>query len=126
LLLSLDEESAFNNVTYSRLLYNIRKRKIFKLLLEFVKDFLRNRRITITIDNYTTTKRNIDVDISQDFLLFLILYLFYNANLLEICDNIKLRISFIKFVNNVNILIYKKLTKHNCKVLSKIYDKCEQ
>jgi len=56
----------------------------------------------------------------------LILYLFYNANLLKACDNIKLRINFINFVNDINILIYEKFTKHNCKVLSKIYDKCEQ
>jgi len=96
------------------------------LFFKFVKDFLRNWRITITIDNYTTTKRNININISQDFLLLLILYLFYNANLLKIYNNIKLKISFIRFVNDVNILIYEKLTKHNCKVLNKIYNKCEQ
>jgi len=56
----------------------------------------------------------------QNFLLFLILYLFYNANLLKIYNNIKLKISFIEFVNNINILIYKKLIKYNYKVLDKI------
>jgi len=59
-------------------------------------------------------------------LLSLILYLFYNANLLKACDDIKLRISFTNFVNDVNILIYKESTKHNCKVLSEIYDRCKQ
>jgi len=59
----------------------------------------------------------------ENFLLFLILYLFYNTSLLKIYNNIKLRISFIKFVNNINILIYRKLTKCNCKVLDKIYSK---
>jgi len=113
-------------VTHNRLLHNIRKRKILKLLLKFVKNFLKNWRTTITINNYTTTKRDVNVNISQDFSLLLILYLFYNANLLETCDDIKLRISFTKFVDNVNILIYKKLTKRNCKVLGKIYNKCEQ
>jgi len=96
------------------------------LLLEFVKDFLKNRHITITIDNYITTKRNININILQNSLLLLILYLFYNANLLKIYNNIKLKFSFIEFVNNINILIYKKLTKRNYKVLNKIYNKCEQ
>jgi len=111
---------------HNKLLYNIRKRKVSKLFFEFVEDFLKNRHITIIIDNYTTTKRYISVNILWNLLLFLILYLFYNAKLLKICNNIKLRISSIKFVDNVNILIYKKLIKCNCKILNKIYNKCKQ
>jgi len=71
-------------------------------------------------------KRNVNVNISQDSLLSSILYLFYNVNLLEVCDDIKLRTSFTDFINDINILIYKKFMKRNCKVLSEIYDKCEQ
>jgi len=59
-------------------------------------------------------------------LLSLILYLFYNVNLLEACDDIKLKTNFINFMNDVNILIYKKFIKCNCKVLNEIYDKCKQ
>ncbi len=125
-LLSLNKKSAFNNVTHSRLLHDIKKRKVFKLLLEFVKNFLKDWRITITINDYMMTKCSMNVDISQDSSLLLILYLFYNANLLKACDNIKLRTNFIDFVNDINILIYEEFTKYNCKVLSEIYDKCEQ
>ncbi len=96
---------------------------MFELLLESVKDFLKNRRIIITIDNYITTKYIINIDISQSFSLLFILYLFYNIDLLKTYNNIKLQINFIKFVNNINILIYNKSTKRNCKVLSKIYKK---
>ncbi len=56
----------------------------------------------------------------------MILYLFYNANLLKVCNNIKLKTNFINFMNDVNILIYEKFIKCNCKVFNKIYDKCEQ
>ncbi len=56
----------------------------------------------------------------------LILYLFYNANLLKACDNIKLKTNFINFVNDINILTYKEFMKCNCKVFSEIYDKCKQ
>ncbi len=125
-MLSLNDESAFNNVMYSRLLHDIKKRRVLRLLLEFVRDFLKDRHIIITINDYTTTERSVNVDISQDSSLSLILYLFYNTNLLEVCDNIKLRTSFTDFINNVNILMYKEFMKRNCKVLDEIYDKCEQ
>jgi len=111
---------------HSKLLHDMKKRKVSRLLLEFVKNFLKDQCITITIDDYTMIKHSVNVDISQDFLLSLILYLFYNANLLKACDNIKLRISFINFVNDVNILTYKEFMKCNCRVLSEIYDKCKQ
>jgi len=125
-LLNLNNKNIFDNITHNRLLYNIKKRKVFELLFEFVKDFLKNKRITITIDNYTTIKRIINIDVLQKISLSSILYLFYNINLLETCNNIKLQINFIKFVNNINILTYNKLIKRNCKVLNKIYKKCEQ
>ena len=125
-LLSLNKKSAFNNVMHSRLLHDMKKRKVFKLLLKFVKNFLKDQRITITINDYTTMKCSMNIDISQDSSLSSILYLFYNVNLLEACNNIRLRTSFTNFINNVNILIYEKFMKHNCKVLSEIYDKCKQ
>ncbi len=125
-LLSLNEKNAFNNVTHSRLLHDIKKRKVSRLLFKFVKNFLKDQCIMITIDDYMMIKRSININISQDFLLSSILYLFYNANLLEACNNIKLRTSFTNFMNNVNILTYKEFMKCNCKVLNEIYDRCEQ
>jgi len=125
-LLNLNEKSAFDNVMHSRLLHDMKKRKVFRLLLEFVKNFLKDRCIMITIDDYIIMKCSVNINISQDSSLSLILYLFYNANLLKACDDIKLRINFTDFVNDINILTYKKFIKYNCKVLSKIYDKCEQ
>ncbi len=125
-LLSLNEKNVFDNVMHSKLLHDMKKRKVSKLLLEFVKNFLKDQRIMITIDDYTTMKRSMNVDISQDSLLSLILYLFYNANLLKACDDIKLRTNFTNFMNNVNILIYEEFIKRNCRVLNKIYDRCKQ
>jgi len=71
-------------------------------------------------------KCSVNINILQDFLLSLILYLFYNVNLLKAYNDIRLRTSFTNFVNDINILIYKKFMKRNCKVLSEIYDKCKQ
>jgi len=120
--LSPNSKNVFDNIIYSRFLHNIKKRKIFELFFEFVKDFLKNKRTIITINNYTIIEYIININILQFFLL-LIFYLFYNIDLLEIYNNIKLQISFIEFVNNINILIYNKSIKRNYKVLNKIYKK---
>jgi len=125
-LLSLNEKNAFNNVMHSKLLHDMKKRKVFKLLLKFVKNFLKDWCITIIIDDYIMMKCSVNVNISQDFSLSLILYLFYNVNLLKACDDIKLRTNFTNFVNDVNILIYKKFIKYNYRVLNEIYDRCKQ
>ncbi len=63
LLLNLNEKSAFNNVTHSKLLHDMKKRKGFKLLLKFVKNFLRNQCITITINDYIIIKRSMNINI---------------------------------------------------------------
>jgi len=110
-------------VIHDRLLHDMKKRRVFRLLLKFVKNFLKDRCIIITIDDYTMMKCSVNINISQDSLLSSILYLFYNANLLEAYDDIKLRTNFINFVNDVNILTYKKFMKCNCKVLDEIYDR---
>jgi len=104
----------------------MKKRRVFRLLLEFVKNFLRNQRITITINDYMMMKCSVNINISQNSLLSSILYLFYNVNLLEACDDIRLKTSFTDFVNDINILTYEKFMKRNCKVLSEMYDRCKQ
>jgi len=49
---------------HNRLLHDMKKRKVFKLLLKFVKNFLKDQCITITIDDYMMMKHSMNVDIS--------------------------------------------------------------
>ena len=71
-------------------------------------------------------ERTANVGIPQGSPLSPILYLFYNADLLEIYNNIRLRTSIIGFVDDINILIYSELTEENYKKLSKVYEKYEE
>ena len=121
--LNLNVSEVFDNVSHFRLFHNIRKRKILSKLLKWMKDFLKNKNIILIIEKYTQTKRRINVSISQNFLFFSILYLFYNANLLKMCENVKLRLNVINFVNDINILTYSEFTKRNCDVLKKTWNK---
>ena len=121
LFFNLNVNNAFDNVLHFRLLHNIKK--ISDKLLKWIKDFLKNKNTTLIIENYTMIKRRISVNISLNSLFFSILYLFYNANLLKSCENIKLRFNVIKFVNDINILMYNKTTKWNCEILKKTWNK---
>ena len=70
-LLSLNVSKTFDNVSHARLLHNMRKRRVLTLLLNWVKDFLRERRTTLTINEYTLLERRAKVNISQNFLYYL-------------------------------------------------------
>ncbi len=67
----------------------------------------------------------IKIDISQNFFLSFILYLFYNANILEIFKRFKYKITIINFVKNINILTYDTNIISNCKTLKKTHVICE-
>ncbi len=51
-LLSLNEKNAFNNMMHSRLLHDMKKRKVSRLLFKFMKNFLKDWCIMITINDY--------------------------------------------------------------------------
>ena len=54
-----------------------------------------------------TKKKSIFIEILQEFFLFLILYLFYTAELLKTCNNISDQLSTSIFVNDITLLIYE-------------------
>ncbi len=62
--------------------------------------------------------------ISQDFSLFLILFLFYNVEFLEICNSTQVKINSLTFVNDINLFVYELITEENCKQLEAIYNRC--
>ena len=64
--------------------------------------------------------------IPQGSPLLSILYLFYNADLLEICERPGTNTSAIGFVDDANILPYGKITEENCKTLESIHRQCEK
>ncbi len=68
--------------------------------------------------------REINADISQRFLISLILFLFFNASLIKKCEALRIKIKVLDFINDINILIYDRFTEEICRTLSKAYDVC--
>ncbi len=124
-LLSMNFASAYNHVSRERLMHNLRKKEIFDWIMIWTSSFIKNRHITLIIDDDTTFMSKINADISQDSSIFFILYFFYNVNILKSLKRSRYKIIIIEFVNDINILIYQTSTKNNYKALKKAYVECE-
>jgi len=68
--------------------------------------------------------REINADISQRFFILLILFLFFNASLIEKCEALKIKIEVLDFINDINILVYDRFTEEICRTLSKAHNVC--
>ena len=82
--LLINVKNAFPSVSKQWLLYNLWKRKIPKVLVSLITSFLLNRSSSIKCSNYTSPQHPCDISIPQGSPLSGILYLFYNANILDV------------------------------------------
>ena len=125
-LLSMDVAGAFDTVSHQRLIHNLRKRKIPKWITDWTESFLSERRTTLTIQRRTTDVFDVRTGIPQGSPISPILYLFYNADLLEICQRPGTNTSSLGFADDVNVLAYGKSTEENCRTLERIHKECER
>ena len=121
----MDVAGAFDTVSHQRPTHNLRKRKIPKWITDWLNSFLGDRSTTLAINRKVTGRFAVRTGIPQGSPLSSILYLFYNADLLEICDRPGKNTSAIGFVDDANILAYGKSTDENCKTLEAIHRQCE-
>ena len=113
---------AFDHVLHERLTHNLRIRKIFIRLVNWVNSFLKNKQFTLSFDGKTSALRPVLTNILQGFFVFPILFLFFNAELVEGCEKLEIKASLVKFVNDVNILTYERLTANIYETLSRVHE----
>ena len=102
-VLFLDVEGAFPNAVTDRLIHNLKKRRIPALLVGFVARLLTNRRTKLRFDDYTSEYRDIINGIGQGDPLSMLLYILYNADLLEIPDD-ELREDALGYVDDIALV----------------------
>jgi len=123
-MLSLDVTEAFNHVLHIRLLHTLRMRRTSNYIVDWTRSFLKDRESSLMFNEQINVMRWVDADISQRFLISSILFLFFNASLIEKCEALKIKIEILDFVDDINILIYDKFTESICETLSRAHDVC--
>ena len=83
-VLFLDIEGAFPNANPEKLVHNLRKRRVPAKYAKFIQVMLREWITMLRFDGYVLDCIPIDNGIGQGDLLSMVLYQFYNADLLDI------------------------------------------
>ncbi len=112
-MLGLNVVEAFDQVLHIRLLHMLKMRRTSSYIIEWTCSFLKNRETLLIFDEQTSIMREINADISQEFFISSILFLFFNASLIEKCEALRIKIEVLDFVNDINILVYDRFHWRN-------------
>ena len=123
-LLMLDVKGAFDNVSHARLLHNLRKRGISEKATNWIKSFLDNRSTVIVIPKGESPRYDIETGIPQGSPISPILYLFYNADIADICRH-KGHLA-PTYIDDVSVLVKGPTAQANCETLREIHTEIQQ
>lgn len=119
-MLLFDVAGAFDNINQSRLIHNLRKRQVDHKLVQWIQSFLSGRTTIIKTREHTTDPIFMPNGIPQGSALSQILYLFYNADLLDKIAKRK-KTSAIGYIDDIAILTIEKTTEEICKTLAEVH-----
>jgi hypothetical protein len=123
-LLSLDISGAFDTVNPTRLLDTLRKKRIPGWLVRWVQAFMTDRTTTLVVQGQESEPFPVEAGVPQGSTLSPILFLFYNAELLDICNQPRQRLSAVGFADDINILTYGLSTETNCRTIEQTHSRC--
>ena len=118
----MDVAGAFNNVHHNRLLHNMQKRRIPAAITNLIRSFLSNRTTHLRFNGTTSNTINISTGIPQGSPLSPILYMLYNADLLEITRTPDLALGFI---DDTAYGVSGTTTEENTEALKQILERSE-
>jgi hypothetical protein len=95
------KDRAFPNAVTDRLLHNMRKRRVPEEYVQFVGRMLAERRTRLSFDDFTSEWVPIDNGIGQGDPISMILYLYYNADLVDVAT--AKGQSAVAFVDDANL-----------------------
>jgi len=119
----MDVAGAFNNVHHKRLLHNLRKRRVPEFIGEWIGSFLRSRQTQLRFNGVSSERVATDAGIPQGSPLSPILYLFYNADLLDIPGT---RQQSLGFIDDIAFGAQGSTDEENAEELKAMLDKAER
>jgi hypothetical protein len=123
-MLCLDVAGVFDHVSHPCLLHILRWHRVPNWIVNWVESFLKDRQSTIQIVFEESDLCPVQSGIPQGSPISPILYLFFNEELVQICNSFGLHSSTIGFVDDINILTWSNTTEQNCTALARIHSKC--
>ncbi len=94
--------------------------------MNWIRSFLTDRETSLTLERITSRPEPAETEIPQGSPVSPILFLFFNAPLIERYAEAKLKLQVGGFVNDIYLLAYRKSTEVNCETLRKVYEICLQ
>ena len=123
-LLSLDISGAFDTVNSTRLLDILRRKGFPGWVVRWIRAFMTGRKTTLVIQGAETEAFPVPQGVPQGSPLSPILFLFYNSELLDLCQRPKEGLTAVGFADDVNMLAYSRSTETNCKILETGHSRC--
>ena len=123
-LLTLDITGAFDCVLQKCLMHVLQIKEISAELTAWIHIYMIEQSIIIMIADAESEEFQMSAEVLQDFSMSLILYLFYTAELLKICNNSRERLSASVFVDDIILLVYELFMKQNCQILKHAHEVC--
>ena len=126
-MLMLDVSRAFDNVSHQRLVHCLRKRRIPIPIVKWIQSFLTGRSTCIKLPEGTSERFLTPTGIPQGSPISPILYLFYNADLLDIdMDEDGLRHGLVTgYIDDTSIMVNGRNTEETTKTLLILHEKAE-
>ncbi|ODM23022.1 hypothetical protein SI65_00611 [Aspergillus cristatus] len=126
-LLTLDVSGAFDNTAHKRLIHNLRKRRVPINAVNWIASFLHHRITDIVLMEGATGQFTTDTGIPQGSPLSPILYLFYNADLIDqIHEAYPGKATVTGYIDDICILVWSQAAAANCRRLEQIHKIAEQ
>jgi hypothetical protein len=112
----MDVAGAFNYVHHKRLIHNMRMRRVPEFIVRWTEDFLQGRSTRLKFNGVESKSICTNAGVPQGSPISPILYMFYNADLLEIPGNISGRLS-LGFIDDIAFGVQGESEKANAEEL---------
>jgi len=125
-LLTLDQTGAFPNVNHKRLIHNMRKRRLPMGIIQWVESFLTDRKTIMVLLEGAMGEFNVKTGIPQGSPLSPILFLFFNADLIEdLHASYPGQVMVVGYIDDIAILVWSESATENCQLLARIHGNAE-